>query len=251
MFTKKRNGLNFGEYEMRIHPAIKIMLFIVFALALAINPFSSWMLAILLMIGVWVVVADLSTRKSFVLLKRLKWLYLSLFIVYAFFTPGELLLPWGYGPTFEGLEEAFVRILALMLIILAVGILLASMQQKDLVAGLYLLFLPLRYLGFEHEKFTVRVYLTLEKIAETTKENYLNAEIAHRLKPNESNPHGLTQQQKIAHFMDRLGNKFLSLMRQTSPVSHLEIDLPAAPRWFEWLLPGVLGLLFMVVAHYA
>lgn len=246
IFTTRINGFSFGVStskinKMTIHPAIKIMTFLVFSIALAVSPFSNWLLAIILVVCCWLGIENLPTRKSLNLVKRLKWLYISLFVVYVFFTPGEFVLPWAFGPTYAGLEAAFIRILVIILIVLAVDILLASMVHQELVSGLYVLFLPFAYFGFNPQKFTVRVYLVLEKVSDEQSLKFFREKMGT----------DLNEKQKISYFVDCLTSRFMDIMRQTSPITTLEIDEFALPKWFEWLLPIFLGLVFLVFNLYA
>lgn len=69
------------------------------------------------------------------LLRRTRWLLLSLFLIFAFATPGAALLDTPYSPSHEGLTQGLAQLLRLTLILTAVAILLASTPIPALMAA--------------------------------------------------------------------------------------------------------------------
>ena len=58
-------------------------------------------------------------NKTFIYaVRRMRWLFLSLLMIYAFGTPGELipLFPVNFSPTFEGLQSGLLQIEKLLII---------------------------------------------------------------------------------------------------------------------------------------
>lgn len=93
-----------------------------------------------------------------------RWLLLTILVLYAGFTPGEPLSPQLPGLSREGFLEAARRMLILVLLIQAVGLLLRTTPVPQLVDGLIFLLQPLRILGFDHQRFARRLGLSLQQV---------------------------------------------------------------------------------------
>lgn len=157
------------NYSM--HPFVKILLFMtVLALLGIINAqLLSVMLAILL-----VMIVLLKHRNYWHILLRLRWLFLSILIIYAFGTPGELLpyFPVQFAPSYEGVSLGIIQLERLLIALAALHLLLTASPRQEMMLGLYWLLLPLKYLGLNVERFAARLMLTLhyvESFAESTK----------------------------------------------------------------------------------
>lgn len=115
----------------------------------------------------------------FRLLKRVRYVLVFLLIVYAFNTPGEYLPGWYFemAPTYEGVVAGIEQALRLSLVLAGLAILLVTTNRDQLIAGLYYLAFPFRFLGLDPERFAVRLWLTLyyvEHGTETHKKNALH-----------------------------------------------------------------------------
>ena len=103
----------------------------------------------------------------------MRWLFLSILVIYAFGTPGELIprFPVNFAPTFEGVQLGLLQIEKLLIALAALSILLASSSKEQLMLGLYMLLRPLKYLGLNIEKFAARLLLTLNYVEELASQN--------------------------------------------------------------------------------
>jgi energy-coupling factor transporter transmembrane protein EcfT len=99
-------------------------------------------------------------------IKRFKWLFLVMFIIFAFSTPGEHLAHWplSISPTYEGLLAGCTQALRIMVMLTALSLVLACNTRQQLISGFYFLCLPLKYLGLEVERFAARLWLTLHYV---------------------------------------------------------------------------------------
>ena len=99
-------------------------------------------------------------------IKRLKWFFLVLIIIFAFNTPGEYLMlsSVAIGPTYEGLQAGFTQALRIMVMLAALSLVLACNTRQQLISGFYFLFSPLKYLGLKVERFAARLWLTLHYV---------------------------------------------------------------------------------------
>jgi hypothetical protein len=98
------------------------------------------------------------------LLKRSRWLLMSLGLLYAWTVNGAWIWPalGGLSPTLEGLAVGGERVVRLMLLLAALALLLHRLSSGDLVYGLYLLGKPFGALGFDRRAFAVRLALAME-----------------------------------------------------------------------------------------
>ncbi|MCX7627742.1 MAG: energy-coupling factor transporter transmembrane protein EcfT [Methylophilaceae bacterium] len=105
-------------------------------------------------------------RRFLRLIKKARWLLLSMLLVYAYATPGEyvMLLPESMAPTHEGLHAGLQQAGRLVLMVAALSVLLATTPRQELIAGMYWLSWPLRFFGLAPERFAVRLWLTLHYV---------------------------------------------------------------------------------------
>ncbi|MBI4809012.1 MAG: hypothetical protein HY799_08710 [Nitrosomonadales bacterium] len=150
----------------QVHPTAQTLLWIMLVL-LAQRCQPALLLAVCLLSCT--VALRLDSAQFMRLLRRTRWIALSLLLVYAWATPGRALLS-GLGslsPTYEGLLDGTLQLGRLLCALAGLAVLLTSLSQARLISGLYTLAFPLRLLGLSRERFAVRLALTLE-YAETT-----------------------------------------------------------------------------------
>lgn len=104
-----------------------------------------------------------SGRKLLQLLRRTRWIMLSLLLVYAYTTPGEPLLEvlGIFSPSREGLSDGVLQLTRLLAALAGLAILLDRLNRQQLIAGLYTLFAPLQLIGVSRQRVAVRLALTL------------------------------------------------------------------------------------------
>ena len=150
-----------------MHPFVKIACF--FFLLLLLQYLSASSIAVLC--GLICLLATVLNLPHFSqLIKRMRWLFLSLLLVYAYATPGEYLafLPLNVAPSFEGLHLGLMQIAKLLIAVASLSALFASASKSQLMAGLWTLLSPLRLVGLNVERFTVRMLLTLHYVEQMT-----------------------------------------------------------------------------------
>ena len=146
---------------MNIHPTVQITLWILLVLlAQHLQP-----VALLAVCAVSCGIALRMCAEQFMgLLKRTRWIAFSLFLIYAYATPGMALLRQleSFSPTREGLLDGLLQLGRLFCALSSLAVLLASLSQERLISGLYSLAFPLRIFGMSRERFAVRLALTLQ-----------------------------------------------------------------------------------------
>lgn len=110
--------------------------------------------------------ALLSKVRFFLLLKRARWLLLSIAILFALATPGVLLMPElaSLGPTREGITLGLTQLMRLVLVLAMLAVLLQFTPLDDLVSGLYGLLRPLAWLGLDRGRAALRLLLVLRYV---------------------------------------------------------------------------------------
>lgn len=153
---------------------------------------------------------------------RLRWLFLSILLIYGWFTPGvPVWEPLGrYSPSVAGLVAGALRCLNLMIILAAVHWLLSKLGRESLVGGVYWVARPLQVLGLQPQRLAVRLVLTLE---------YLD-------RVQETRP-ALRSAETSEPVLDRLAAWLRSVLETAEGRCHSVMDLAViqAPGARDWL----------------
>lgn len=146
-----------------INPTVRIISLIAFAAMLQSMPLLSLAIfsGILLLMVILIQAADF-----WLLLRRARWLLISVVLIFAYATPGEYIngLPESLAPTFEGLHAGGIQALRLVVMLAALSVLLATTDRAEIMAGIYQLSLPLSILKISPERFAARLWLTLHYV---------------------------------------------------------------------------------------
>ncbi|MDD5366856.1 MAG: hypothetical protein PHR30_16085 [Gallionellaceae bacterium] len=143
-----------------MHPALRIQLYLLSALALpGLNFFALAVAAVCLPLGFR---ARLGAMLR--LTWRARWLFLLLGLGYAYGLPGPAYWPLlrDWSPSLPGLQMGGLQMLRLLLLLWLLDVLVVGMGAQRMMAGLHSLFSGLRWLGFPAERTTVRLGLTLQ-----------------------------------------------------------------------------------------
>lgn len=149
---------------MTVHSAARILLWC--GWALGVEFVSMPTLNILAVVSATAFVFEPSRRAAWHLLYRSRWLMLVMLLTYAYTLPGNPIWPaWGsWSPTQQGMTAGVVRVMRLGLMLIGLAVLLVSTPRERLIYGLYVLLIPIGWLGFDRRAFAVRLGLTLEYI---------------------------------------------------------------------------------------
>lgn len=145
---------------MRFHPATQILVWCLLAVAMqALAPSSLLLASISILLGAFL----LSRHKLALLVRRTRWVMLSLLLIYGYSTPGHTMLEslGMLSPTREGMIDGVLQLMRLLASLAALAILLERLHRDQFISGLYELFTPLQWLGMSRERLAVRVALTL------------------------------------------------------------------------------------------
>ena len=92
----------------------------------------------LLFIVVCVFAMSLQLRSFVRVVMRMRWLFISILIIYGFGTPGELIPPFplDLAPTFDGLQLGLLHIEKITIALATLHILFITGSNQDLILGL-------------------------------------------------------------------------------------------------------------------
>lgn len=148
--------------SLKINVITQLLVF--FILAILVNQMH---LPVLLFVAVTLGLSLLSIKNNQFTrsIRRLKWFFLVLIIIFALNTPGEhVLISSSISLTYEGLLAGFTQALRIMVMLAALSLVLACNTRPQLISGFYFLFSPLKYLGLSVERFAARLWLTLHYV---------------------------------------------------------------------------------------
>lgn len=100
-------------------------------------------------------------RRAGSLVRRARWLLVSLIVILAWGTAGDPLWAAAYAPTRQGLAEAATHGARLVLVLAAVAALLETMPLPEMFLASHALGRPLRRIGLDVDRGIVRLMLVL------------------------------------------------------------------------------------------
>ncbi len=148
------------------HPAVLILF--LFGLVIKTQSFQSFELLMVMCLLI-VLALILFPLRFIALIKRLRWIMLSLLLIYGYATPGNAVwqasewpLLARFSPTLEGLITGLLQLERVITTLAALAILAGLLSRQQLMSGMYCLIYPLRYMGVPHEKLVMRLALTMQ-----------------------------------------------------------------------------------------
>lgn len=226
-----------------VHPVIRITSFLIFSLSISLGSINQFYLALGLISVLIICFGTHAMRVVWPMVWRLRWFFLSIMLLYCWLTPGQAL--WHdapeWLPSWEGLAFAGHRIAVLVLIVMAVSLLLSTMQRESLISALYWMALPMRLFGVNPERMAVRIVMTLECVTD------VQSLVAEQVK---SRP---LETSKLAHYGSVAASVFGQVVRrgEESVCSVIELEISAKPSVIQWLLPLGLVMGFYAVSYIA
>ena len=250
-----------------MHPVIRIVTFLVFGLGVVFGNVQHLLLAVLLLAAGYAVWHPHLFKMNWQMLRRMRWLFLSILVIYLWFTPGHPLLPvvGSLSPSMEGLQFGFYRICSLVFIVLALNLLIKSIARDELIAGILWLLHPLRLLGLPDERLAVRIALTFDVVHEVQllygKQGSVDSADGPGQKPlnsasnavqeSQDSPHAMEGRSLLARIRYRLwsiGESAVGLFQQVihraenTPCHEVVIPAEGMPPYYQWLYPAALAV---------
>ena len=98
------------------------------------------------------------------LLRRMRWLLLSVWLILAYGASGDALFDLALMPTHEGAREATLHVARLVLMLGSLAWLFALLGNQGLLVALQSLLHPLSRFGIGSERFVVRLSLVMQNL---------------------------------------------------------------------------------------
>lgn len=98
------------------------------------------------------------------LLRRMRWLLLSVWLILAYGVSGDALFDLVWMPTHEGAREATLHVVRLILMLGALAWLFALLGDSGLLVALQSLLHPLSRFGIRSERLVVRLSLVMQNL---------------------------------------------------------------------------------------
>nr|MBL8412138.1 hypothetical protein [Dechloromonas sp.] len=144
-----------------MHPSSALLVWLVTVLAI---PFLG--LKGLFLLALLAVLGNLRSFRIFWqrYLRRAHFLLLTLWLIVAYNTPGEAWQDLMLAPTYEGITEANLQALRLVVMLACLAALFAYLGRDGMVSALWGLLRPLQKLGADTARLVVRLTLVLDNL---------------------------------------------------------------------------------------
>ncbi len=219
-----------------MHPVIKVVSFLVIALFLTRARLYGIALTLILLASLYISGIQFNLHSTWRMLRRMRWLFISILVTYLWFTPGVPLIPLleEYSPTAEGAAGGVLRVATLSLIVIQVGLLLQTTSREELVGAIRWLAAPLGIVGLDRNRLALRIMLILDSVDEV--------QILLQKQMLEFSAKG----KKISRIAQSVGGLFQAVVSraETAPLCPITITEQEWPPFHQWLYPAFLVLLF-------
>ncbi|KAB7627858.1 hypothetical protein [Alkalilimnicola sp. S0819] len=214
-----------------IHPVIRIALLGTAAAGLAAADWPALALGAALLITLYAGRRFAGLGQAMAMARRLRIFYLTIALVYLWFTPGEPL--WAalgpVSPSRAGLWLALERVGALLLLVAAVQLLLQSTTRGALLAAIRWWARPLVVFGLEPQRLALRLVLVLDSLPRLRE-----------LVPRPSMPAGAPRLSAVADYAADTVARVLD-EAEHAPLPRVDVPESAPPACWQWSLPLLLG----------
>ena len=224
-----------------IHPLIRVICFLILSLFLSLGSGSHTAAIFVVMVPFWFATGWRPLVAAMPLLRRMRWFFLSILIIYWWLTPGEAL--WrgapDWLPTADGVVEGLHRVVILVLLICALRLVFWDVARDALVAAIYRLLWPLSSIGLSRERVAVRLILvfeTVDSVQGVVRDAVAAARSAHSPRLGVVDAAALAMSQVMSR-------------AECAVCQEVDIDIGTQPPYWQWCMPLVLGIALWGVGY--
>ena len=215
-----------------LHIQVRLVSLLVFAVFLPLFP-SGGLLVASLVIGILLLRAGRDGVAIVRAIRRIRWLLVSLAVLYLFFTPGPPLLPalGPFSPSMVGLELFVERGVVLVLMLCAALLVVRPVPARQLAAGMQRILQPLCRLRLLPARFPIRLGMVFSAL-------------------DAVEPRVRAQRSATASFAEGATSLWLDIESDALMVddeTSAEPELPPVPGW-QWLVPATIFLSALALA---
>ncbi len=228
------------DKELTLHPVVRVTSLIVAATAIALGDGYVLASGLLLLFALYYYLGFGYLRAAWPFIRRLRWFFVSILILYGFFGPGGS----GSGLQFSwaGVGDGLIRVGALAAIAAAVSLMLQTTARDDLFRAIYFLASALP-LGREiRARLALRITLTLDAVDQVRA-----TWDAHR--PTRTPGERVTLRARIGEWSGAMSQMLDFAIAQADAQAPRELTIAQVrppPAW-QWLVPLGLAVLFAVL----
>ncbi|NOX08053.1 MAG: hypothetical protein GXP22_00945 [Gammaproteobacteria bacterium] len=225
-----------------MHAVIRILCLLVFAVSVVYGNVASLLLAFLILLSLYRPNKNLSWKTAWHYLRQIRWLLLTIILLYSWATPGQpLFLQYAsYSPSQEGVLLGVERGISLIFLLAAVYWVLNSMSRQELLAALLFLLRVLPLSVETRTRIAVRVMLSLELLPQVR--DYVSDAMQKISAAKKSRWYQ-------ASWLADVFEKLLLEMEQKEP-TWIELPGQQAIPLIQWGYPLLLGVLFWMLRSY-
>lgn len=143
-----------------MHPAAALLVCVT---AIVVIQFLGW-LGLAPVFSVLLLVRRNSLSGWWRLLRRMRWLFLSVWLILAYGASGDAVLDVAWMPTHEGVRDATLHVARLGLMLGCLAWLFAVLGNQGLLVALQSLLKPLSGFGLASERLVVRLSLVMQNL---------------------------------------------------------------------------------------
>ena len=215
-----------------MHPVIRVISFILFAILIARATLIQMGVAFVFLSGLLFIKPGLSFRQPLRMLWKLKWLLLSILIVYLL-SHAEIARhePW------LAIQPALKQVMYIFLVLIAVSSLIATTSRDELIEAIIWLARPVRFLGVSPQRLAIRIALIMEYVPQ--------------LQQQLSQPQLLPQaNSKLQLLANRLYAAFDLVVQAAEhhPCQQITLRSTGAPTSLQWLWVCLLVLMMYALS---
>lgn len=241
-----------------MHPVIKIISLIILSVYITQGGWLTLLFTGALVLPFYVYKPSL-WKSARIMIWRLKWLFLSILLIYLFFTPKLSSTLTQLNPYLYLLLPGLFRVLVLINLILAVNLLIKTTSKDEILTALLWIFFPLSWFHIDIDRFLLRAVLSIEyiellnlKLSEIKLRDLKLTDIKEGVKSEEPATHWLYRKKQALYQLVDTSNEILhELFIAVAQAEQKEYLITALeqPRWLQWGIP-VLLLLFLSIVSY-
>jgi len=225
----------------KIHPVIRVISFLLFSGFVSLADGSYLLTGASLLAGLYCLTHPVYLLSAFTMMRRMRWFFLSIIIIYAWMTPGRTIaIPVmsdheAWLPTIEGIALGLMRVLSLALILMAVNLLLRCTSQQQFIMAIYWLAVPLSLFGISRERLSIRIALVFDVLHEVQKAvSDAFAEVRGTIKSlDQIGAFAAGVFHKVMQYAENTPNKTITLYEYN------------APQGIQWLFPVAIWATFV------
>ena len=192
------------------------------------------------------------------MLSKLKWFFLSILLVYFFFTPG-FSEPFSWQYIYSALIPALFRVSVLIIILFAVNLYIQTSTKEEILSALLWILSPVSRFNINIERISLRAVLTMEYIEELNYRTSQYNALTNKISENDAKQQDQSSASKWSQYISKKKKVLFQLsthsgiilrdimiQADTTAGKTYTINILERPMLFEYWLPVLVILLLFL-----